>query len=72
MSRRRWGCCAQELATPEGRGRPGEGQVEALWGVVVEGDLLHSSHERKYLAFTLFNLLLPYLGCVSHRNALEL
>jgi hypothetical protein len=30
--------------------------------VVVDGDLVGSSHERKYLALTLFMLLLPHLG----------
>jgi hypothetical protein len=52
----------QEGATAEARGRPGDGQVEALWSVVVEEELLTSSPERKHLAFNLFTLLLPYLG----------
>ena len=36
--------------------------LQALWGTVVEGDLLHSpSHERKYLGLQLFSMLLPHL-----------
>lgn len=37
------------------------GCLEALWGVVVEGDLFTSSNERKYLGFQLFTILLPHL-----------
>ena len=43
-------------------GRAGPGQLEALWQTALEGDFFHSpSHERKYLGFQLFNILLPYL-----------
>lgn len=42
--------------------RPAGAPLDAFWSVVVEGDLVQSSHERKYLAFTLFLLLLPHLG----------
>ncbi|KAG1677626.1 hypothetical protein FOA52_010407 [Chlamydomonas sp. UWO 241] len=39
------------------------GQVEAFWSVVVEQGLLSSpSHERKFLAFRLFQAVLPHLG----------
>jgi hypothetical protein len=31
-------------------------QVEALWSVVVEGGLLTSSHERKFLACQIFQV----------------
>lgn len=44
------------------KGVPGTGQLEALWLTVVEGDLFASSHERKFLGFQLFTLLLPFLG----------
>lgn len=42
--------------------RPSGPALEAFWSTVVDGDLVQSSHERKYLAFTLFLLLLPHLG----------
>lgn len=43
-------------------GQAGAGQLEALWQTALEGDLFHSpSHERKYLGFQLFNILLPHL-----------
>lgn len=44
------------------KGSPGGGQLEAFWRIVVEEDLFASSHERKYLGFQLFTLLLPFLG----------
>lgn len=52
----------QEAAEVGARGRTGDGQFEALWGTIVEGELLHSSPDRKHLAFTLSLLMLPYLG----------
>ena len=42
--------------------RPATATLEAFWSCVVDGDLVLSSHERKYLALTLFLLLLPHLG----------
>ena len=39
------------------------GQLETFWATVVEGDLLTSSNERKYLGFQLFTILLPHLRC---------
>ena len=37
--------------------------LHALWSATVEEDIFQSaSHERKYLGFTLFTLLLPHLG----------
>ncbi|GAB4814705.1 hypothetical protein N2152v2_001751 [Parachlorella kessleri] len=36
-------------------------ELEALWGSVVERELFVSSHERKYLGFMLFRILLPHL-----------
>lgn len=58
-------CCADWAAQVAGGkastqpARPG--QLEALWGTVVEGDLFASSNERKYLGFQLFTILLPHL-----------
>ena len=43
-------------------GRPAAAALESFWSCVVEGDLVPSSHERKYLAFTLFGLVLPHMG----------
>lgn len=40
---------------------PRPAELEALWGVVVERELFTSSHERKYLGFMLFAILLPHL-----------
>ena len=45
-----------------GAARPAAATLEAFWSCVVDGDLVQSSHERKYLAFTLFLILLPHLG----------
>ena len=36
-------------------------ELGALWGSVVERELFVSSHERKYLGFMLFRILLPHL-----------
>jgi DNA polymerase phi len=36
--------------------------LAAFWSAVVDGELVQSSHERKYLALQLFQLLLPHLG----------
>lgn len=36
-------------------------QLEAFWGLVVEDELFTSSHERKYLGFMLFAIVLPHL-----------
>jgi hypothetical protein len=36
-------------------------ELGALWGTVVEQELFTSSHERKYLGFLLFRILLPHL-----------
>lgn len=41
---------------------PSAAEVGALWGWV-EGHLFTNSHERKYLAFQLFGLILPSLRC---------
>ena len=41
---------------------PQPGLVEGFWRIVVEGDLVPSSHERRFLALQLFGLLLPSLG----------
>lgn len=47
----------------KGAPRPaGTPALEAFWSTVVDRDLVQSSHERKYLAFTLFQLVLPHLG----------
>ena len=51
-----------EPADAADKGAPGAGQLETFWRVVVEQDLFASSHERKYLGFQLFTLLLPFLG----------
>jgi len=53
-----------ESAEASEKGTPGPGQLEAFWSGVVEGDLFLSSHERKFLGFQLFTLLLPFLGWV--------
>ncbi len=55
----------QEAGARAGKGAPGPGQVEALWGTVAEADLLASSLERKFLAFKLFTRLLPCLTCAA-------
>ena len=49
-------------------GQAGPGQLEALWQTVIEDDLFQSpSHERKYLGFQLFTILLPHLrSAASH------
>ena len=53
---------AKPAAAEREAGQAGAGQLEALWQSALEGDLFHSpSHERKYLGFQLFNILLPYL-----------
>jgi len=44
------------------RGVPGAAEVEALWGWV-ESHLFTNSLERKYLAFHIFQLMLPFLRC---------
>lgn len=43
---------------------PRTAELGALWGLVVERELFQSSHERKYLGFTLFGILLPHLRWV--------
>ena len=40
------------------RGEVSSSALQALWGWV-DGNLLRSSHDRKYLAFQLFTLILP-------------
>lgn len=56
--------CVQEQRGEAGSrdARPAAATLEAFWAVVVDGDLVQSSHERKYLALTLFMLLLNHLG----------
>jgi len=51
---------AEPAAAP--RPPPERAHLEALWGVVVEGGLLASSHERRFLALQLFQVLLPHLS----------
>ncbi|KAK3286324.1 hypothetical protein CYMTET_6116 [Cymbomonas tetramitiformis] len=36
-------------------------ETERFWEEVVEGSMVHSSHERKYLSMELFSLLLPHM-----------
>lgn len=43
------------------RQSPSDSSLGAFWSTVVE-DLFLSSHERKYLGFQLFSLVLPFLG----------
>ena len=43
------------------RATPDAEHLRALWDIVAEGDLFTSSHERRYLGFQLFTILLPYL-----------
>ena len=40
------------------RGEVNSAALQALWGWV-DGNLLSSSHDRKYLAFQLFMIILP-------------
>lgn len=40
---------------------PRTAELGVLWGSVVETELFASSHERKYLGFMLFAVLLPHL-----------
>ena len=46
---------------PKASDSVGKGQVEAFWGSLVEPEFFTSSHERKFLAFQLFIMLLPHL-----------
>ena len=43
------------------RAAPDAEHLRALWDIVAEGDLFTSSHERRYLGFQLFTILLPHL-----------
>lgn len=43
------------------RATPDAEHLRALWDIVAEGDLFTSSHERRYLGFQLFTILLPHL-----------
>ena len=56
----------QERRDAGARGaHPAAAPLAAFWSCCVDGDLVASSHERKYLALQLFQLLLPHLGCVA-------
>ncbi len=52
---------AAKAAADAGKGAVARQQLEAFWGGVVEGGLMDSSHERRYLGFQLFSRLLPHL-----------
>lgn len=49
---------------------PDNSHLEALWSIVVEGELFASSHERKALGLQLFSVLLPHLRWVSKLTSL--
>ncbi|GIM10483.1 hypothetical protein Vretimale_14025 [Volvox reticuliferus] len=52
---------AKAARAAEGKGAVHGPLLEAFWSVVVEGGLMDSSHERRYLGFQLFSRVLPHL-----------
>ncbi|GLI61735.1 hypothetical protein VaNZ11_004161, partial [Volvox africanus] len=52
---------AKAAKAAEGKGAVNGLFLETFWSVVVEGGLMDSSHERRYLGFQLFSRVLPHL-----------
>ncbi|GIL59964.1 hypothetical protein Vafri_14611, partial [Volvox africanus] len=52
---------ARAAKAAEGKGAANGLFLETFWSVVVEGGLMDSSHERRYLGFQLFSRVLPHL-----------
>lgn len=59
-----WESTLQAGGVARERGVPSAAEVESLWGWV-ESHLFTNSHEHKYLAFRIFQLMLPSLKCAS-------
>lgn len=54
------------------KGAPNAGHLAALWDVVVEGGLMSSTHERKFLAMNLFMVRAQPLHCSLSRPVIGL